>query len=99
MDDRHGGGRRVLGWRSRPNADPRDALVVLLNFEGHEVSVDLELGIPGTWVKLADIDRANDVPPEGTNGPGDPTALHSADGRFAGFDMPGSSGFVYKWEA
>ena len=73
--------------------------MVLLNFEGHDVVVDLELGLAGTWVKLADIDRANDVPPEGTNGAGDPTALRSADGRYAGFVLPATSGFIYKWEA
>ena len=29
----------------------------------------------------------------------DPTALHSSDGRFAGFALPSSSGFIYKWAA
>jgi hypothetical protein len=48
---------------------------------------------------LADIDRVDDLPPDGGNHPGDPTALRSADGRFAGFTLPGSSGFVYKWTA
>jgi hypothetical protein len=41
----------------------------------------------------------NDVPPEGSNGAGNSTALHTNDGRFGGFLMPSSSGFVYKWEA
>ncbi|CAA9425298.1 MAG: hypothetical protein AVDCRST_MAG66-2921 [uncultured Pseudonocardia sp.] len=34
----------------------------------------------------------------GTNSAADPTALHSVDGRFAGFELPGSSGFLDKWE-
>jgi hypothetical protein len=89
----------VVGWRSRPNERPSDALVVLLNFEGYEVPVDLELGLPGSWVKLADIERVNDIPPEGTNSTSDPTALHSADGRFTPFTLPSSSGFIYRWEA
>jgi len=59
----------------------------------------LELGRPGVWVKLADIDRVNDLPPDGTNDLGDPTALHSTDGRFAGFTLPSSSGFIYRWTA
>ena len=67
--------------------------------EGFDVEVDLELGRPGVWVKLADIDRVNDLRPDGTNDPGDPTALHSADGRFASFTLPSSSGFIYKWTA
>jgi 1,4-alpha-glucan branching enzyme len=55
LDDRHGGGRKVVGWRSRPNDRPSDALVVLMNFEGYDVPIDLELGLTGSWVKLADI--------------------------------------------
>ena len=99
LDSPHGGGQRAIGWRSRVNALAHEALVVLLNFENHDVTVDLELGIPGVWVKLADIDFVNDIPPEGSNGAGNSTALHSNDGRFGGFVMPSSSGFVYKWEA
>lgn len=95
----HGGGRRTLGWRSRVNSVANNAIVVLLNFENHDVTVDLELGIPGVWVKLADIDSVNDIAPEGSNDAGSETALHSGDGRFVGFVMPSSSGFIYKWEA
>jgi 1,4-alpha-glucan branching enzyme len=94
-----GGGKRLIGWRARPNADPRDALVVMLNFENHNVQVDVDFGIPGAWVKLADIDFVNDIPPEGTNGAGHPAALRTNDGNFSGFVLPSSSGFVYKWEA
>jgi 1,4-alpha-glucan branching enzyme len=99
LDDRHGGGHRVVGWRSRPNERPSDALVVLLNFEGYDVPADLELGLPGSWVKLADLERVNDIPPEGTNATSDPATLHSVDGRFTPFTLPSSSGFIYKWEA
>jgi 1,4-alpha-glucan branching enzyme len=94
-----GGGRRVIGWRSRVNALAHEALVVLLNFENHAVGVDVAFGIPGVWVKLADIDRVNDLPPHGTNSAQDATALRTNDGNFAGFVLPSSSGFVYKWEA
>jgi len=99
LDSPHGGSQRAIGWRSRVNAFAHEALVVLLNFENHDVTVDLELGIPGVWVKLADIDFVNDIPPEGSNGAGNSTALHTNDGRFGGFLMPSSSGFVYKWQA
>jgi 1,4-alpha-glucan branching enzyme len=98
LDQRHGGGERAVGWRSRVNQLAHDAIVVLLNFENHDVTVDLELGIPGFWVKLADIDTVNDVAPEGSNSAGSASAMRSADGRFTGFVMPSSSGFVYKWE-
>jgi len=99
MDEKHGGGRRVIGWRARPNHSPSDAMVVMLNFEGGDVGVDLELGAPGVWVKLADIDKVNDIPDAGFNPGKDPTALRSNDGRFSGFILPSSSAFVYKWEA
>jgi 1,4-alpha-glucan branching enzyme len=99
MDERHGGGRAVVGWRSRPSGHAFDTLVVLLNFEGFDVSVDVPLGLPGVWVKLADVDAVSDVPPAGTNSRRDPTALVTADGNYAGFTLPSSSAFVYKWEA
>ena len=99
LDGSHGGNQRAIGWRSQVNTLAHEAIAVFLNFENHDITVDLELGIPGVWVKLADIDYVNDIPPEGSNGTGDSTALHSSDGRFGGFLMPSSSGFVYKWEA
>jgi hypothetical protein len=94
-----GGGKKVIGWQSRPNAAAHDALLVMLNFENHDVPVDADFGIPGVWVKLADIDFVNDIGPEGTNSALDPTALRTNDGNYGGFVLPSSSGFVYKWEA
>jgi hypothetical protein len=68
-----------------------------MNFEGFDVQVDLDLGVPGVWVKLADVDRVNDIAPDGTNSASDSTALRTNDGTFGGFVLPSSSGFVYKW--
>jgi pullulanase/glycogen debranching enzyme len=99
MDDAHGGGAKVLGWKLTPTAQAYDTMVVLLNFEHFPVRIDLELGLPGRWVKLADVETANDIPPHGTNSADDPTALRSQDGRFLSYDLPSSSGAVYKWEA
>ncbi len=98
MDQRHGGGNLVLGWRLWPTQFAHDAMVVLLNFENRTVTVDLELGARGTWLKLADADNANDIAPEGNNSVNDAAALKSSDGRFVGFDLPSSSCFIYKWE-
>jgi hypothetical protein len=94
-----GGGRKVIGWRAHPNQFARDALVVMLNFENYDVPVDVDFGIPGIWVKLADVDRVNDIPPNGLNSAGDPTAIRTNDGSFHGFTLPSSSGFIYKWES
>jgi hypothetical protein len=93
-----GGGQKVIGWQSRPTAQAHEALLVMLNFESHDVRVDVEFGIPGVWLKLADIDFVNDIAPMGTNSPSDATALRSNDGNFGGFVLPSSSGFIYKWE-
>jgi hypothetical protein len=49
-----GGGRRLIGWRSRPNGFATDTLVVMLNFENHDVLVDVDFGISGVWVRLAE---------------------------------------------
>jgi 1,4-alpha-glucan branching enzyme len=98
LDGSHGGGQRAIGWRTQVNAMGNEGITVLLNFESYGFTVDLELGRPGVWVKLADIDSVNDIPPEGGNGLPSSTALHTNDGRFGGFVMPSSSGFIYKWE-
>ncbi len=97
LDARHGAGRRVIGWWAKPTADPLDAMVVLLNFENYDVEIDLELGIPGKWARLADIDFVNDLPPEGNYQPDRPETIITIDGRFPGFMLPDSSGFIYKW--
>jgi 1,4-alpha-glucan branching enzyme len=99
MDGSHGGGQKVVGWRARPNGLANDTVVVMLNFENHDVQVDVDFGIPGKWVKLADIDQVNDIPPLGNNSANSPTTVDTMDGHFAGFDLPSSSGFIYKWEA
>ena len=92
-----GNGRCVIGWRLKPNKDPRDEMVVLFNFEPYDVKVGINFGVPGKWVKLADIDRVNDLPPFGTGMADDPATI-TTDGYFEDFVLPSSSGFVYKWE-
>ena len=99
MDHSKGGGGKILGWRATPHDQAYDTLVIMLNFENHDVMVDVDLGIPGNWIKLADIDQVDDLPPFGTNSEQRDTTLTSIDGRFCGFVLPGSSGFIYKWEA
>lgn len=99
MSGDRAGGQKAIGWRARPNGAPNDELLVLLNFENHDVQVDLDLGMPGSWVKLADINNVNDIAPEGNNSINDPATLKTADGRFAGFNLPPSSAYVYKWES
>ncbi|MTI83127.1 MAG: hypothetical protein FH756_04320 [Firmicutes bacterium] len=37
-----------------------DEMLVMLNFEDHDVSLDVGFG-EGRWIKLADIDNVNDL--------------------------------------
>ncbi len=99
LDGAHGQGRRMVGWRSKPGGNPFDAMVVIMNFENTPVSIDLELGLPGRWVRLASIEAVNDIVPDGTNHAHDETAIATEDGRVIGFIVPDSSGFIYKWES
>lgn len=92
-----GKGRSVIGWRVNPSGEPWEQMVVLFNFEPYDVTVDIDFGTPGKWVKLADIDRVNDIAPVGTNSVQDPATIDTL-GSFKGFTLPSSSGFVYKWE-
>lgn len=94
-----GGQQRVVGWRARPNEFAHDTLVVMLNFESRDVHVDVDFGIPGVWIKLADIDHVTDIAPHGPNSANDPSAIRTHDGGFGGFTLPSSSGFIYKWES
>ena len=98
LEQNQGKDRTVIGWRTTAkNGEGLDEFAVLMNFSTEPVMVDLDLGRPGKWVKLADIDTVNDLPPHGDNHPGHPTALESRDGRFGGFTLPPTSGFIYKW--
>ena len=99
MDYTHGGGNKVIGWRTRPNGEAYDTMLVMLNYDNHDVQVDVDFGIPGRWVKLADMDNVNDIAPLGTNSESDPATIETRDGRFSGFTLPPSSGFIYKWQA
>lgn len=89
--------RSVIGWRVNPNGEPWEQMVVLLNFEPYDISVGIDFGAPGKWVKLADIDRVNDIPPFGTNTVGEQATIETS-GYLENFTLPSSSGFVYKWE-
>lgn len=93
-----GNGRSVIGWRVKPNSNSWEQIVVIFNFEPYDISVGIDFGSPGKWVKLADIDRVSDIPPFGANTAREPGTIETS-GYFEGFTLPSSSGFVYKWES
>jgi 1,4-alpha-glucan branching enzyme len=98
MDARHGGGKRVLGWRAKPNGNATDEMVILLNMENHPIEVDIPFGTPGYWVRLATMDYVNDIEPDGNNSIDAEGTLQLEDGNFGGFTLPDSFGFIYKWQ-
>jgi 1,4-alpha-glucan branching enzyme len=97
LGEKSGHGKKVIGWTTNPNGTPWERMVILLNFEPYTVKVDLEFPLAGYWVKLADIDGINDLPPEGKNDIYHPATIKTT-GHFGGFLLPSSSGFIYKWE-
>jgi len=99
LDSQHGGGEKVIGWWAQPNGLAHERVLVMMNFENHEVNLDVEFGVPGKWIKLADVDSVDDLPPFGSNGVAKETTVESQDGHFSGFRLPSSSGFIYKWES
>lgn len=99
LDGRHGGGEKVIGWWSQPGGAAHERVLVMMNFENHDVELDVEFGVPGKWIKLADIDQVDDLPPFGGNNAANEATVESHDGRYTGFRLPSSSGFIYKWEA
>jgi 1,4-alpha-glucan branching enzyme len=94
LDD--GRDRKVIGWRANPTLEPKEHLVVMLNFEPCDISVGVHFGLPGKWLKLADIDRINEPFINGADCPDDSSVIRT-DGYFPDFVLPSSSGFVYKW--
>ena len=93
-----GGGKRIIGWYTTPNENPWEQILVMLNFEPFDAEVQLEFPQPGYWVKLADIDRVEDIPPFGENSVASFTTI-KAEGRPLNFILPSSSAFIYKWES
>lgn len=95
MDGRRGGRQRVIGWRVNTGTDPRGSMLVMINFEGHDVAVDVDFNIPGRWVRLADIENVIDPSAAGggDSGLGDVLAEK---GPLKNFVLPPYSGFIYK---
>jgi len=76
LEQNQGKDRTVIGWRTTAkNGEGLDEFAVLMNFSTEPVMVDLDLGRPGKWVKLADIDTVNDLPPMATITPAIPLPL------------------------
>ncbi|MDZ4768011.1 MAG: alpha-amylase family glycosyl hydrolase [Chloroflexota bacterium] len=97
MDEKHGKDKRVVGWLACADKDPKNMILVLMNFENHPVTVDVDAGIPGVWVRLASIDAVNDLAPEGTNTPDHVHSLRMEGTTMHNFVIPDSSGFMYKY--
>lgn len=97
MDENRGGHKRVIGWRLNPGDANPDQMLIMLNFEGCDVPVEVDFAAPGRWVKLADIEHVNDLPPNGNKAMQDHDTIET-DGLHHNFVLPPYSGFVYKHE-
>lgn len=94
MDAARGGQQRVVGWRVNDHGEPAEKLLIMLNFEDHDVTVDVDFNSPGRWVKLADIES---VYQDNLTGTGDTHAI-TTDGHFKNFVLPPYSGFIYQYK-
>jgi 1,4-alpha-glucan branching enzyme len=95
LDENKGGRQRVIGWRANDNSASGEQLLVMLNFEDHDVPVDVDF-TQGHWVKLADIDHVNDLAPAGNKNPQDPDSINTDHEHFKNFILPPYSGFIYR---
>jgi len=97
MSDNKGGNKKVIGWKANSGDSPAEQLLVMLNFEGHDVPVEVPFD-PGCWIKLGDIEHINDLPPFGNKDPLDADSIIVGDNVTARhFVLPPYSGFVYKY--
>ncbi len=96
MEKNKGGGKRVIGWKAHSDSKFPERLAVMMNFEGHDIAVDLNLEKEGCWFKLVDIDRVTPLTDCEKNNPWN--NLYSGDGTFKHFVLPPYSGFIYKYQ-
>ena len=96
MEENCGKNKRVIGWRTNDKGDPSERLLVLFNFEGKDVTVDINFGFGGKWVKLADMDHVNDLSEMELEDIDDKDILVTGP-KFNDFHLPAYSGFVFKY--
>lgn len=96
MKENKGGGKRVIGWKAEANGQSPESLAVMMNFEDHDVTVDLNLEKKGHWFKLADVERVTPLNSREKNDPWN--SFYAGDGTFDHFVLPPYSGFIYKYD-
>jgi 1,4-alpha-glucan branching enzyme len=98
MHGNRGGGKRVVGWRVNDSMDER--LLIMLNFENHDVPVEVDFHTPGRWAKLADLNHVWSENPseleDGYNEADEGISIIETDGLMPEFVLPPYSGFIYK---
>ncbi len=96
MDDRRGGGKRVIGWRVYDSGVSEDKILVMLNFENHDVTVDVDFDTPGRWKRLADIDCVYDHIPSDGSQVRDSGDVVARSALLKDFVLPPYSGFIFR---
>lgn len=91
LKGRRGEGKRVLGWRVESGGS--EVFLVMLNYENHDVPVEVDFNRPGHWRKVADL--------EGIYTDGQASGQENVvetSGLLEEFVLPPYSGFIYKYE-
>ncbi|MCK8827387.1 alpha-amylase family glycosyl hydrolase [Natroniella acetigena] len=93
LSEEEGKNRRLIGWKTK-DKDNNDEMLILLNFEGADIKVNLGLTLEGKWGKIAALDQINDFKTKDEIEPMD--ILSVGQNKKVDFNLPAYSGFIYK---
>ncbi|MDD2401462.1 MAG: alpha-amylase family glycosyl hydrolase [Clostridia bacterium] len=96
MDEKRGSQQRVIGWRINDRENGMEKILVMLNFENHDVTVDVDFHTPGKWSKLADLEGVYDYSKAGNDEATHFGNIEIESGLFDNFVLPPYSGYIYK---
>jgi 1,4-alpha-glucan branching enzyme len=96
LPEKRGGGKRVAGWIADGGRDSSGKLLVMLNFEGVDVPVEIDVRAPGRWAKLADLNSIRGDSPSEAAAEGS-EFIETSTGMVSEFLLPPYSGFIYNY--
>jgi len=97
LEENKGKNKRVIGWKANNSNKPGNEMLVMLNFEDHDVPLNVDFG-EGRWIKLADIDNVNDLSAGTHENLPDLDNIIVKNRAQQDFVLPPYSGFIYKYE-
>lgn len=93
-----GGEKRVVGWRVKKSGDAQEGIMVLLNFEGHDVPLNTDFIGQERLIKLADIENIYDLSASSVNDEDQNREPEIQEERPEEFVLPPYGAFIYRFE-